>query len=190
MVNPKKSNTLTIEQADRILQDQSIYRYDREWNVAICAHCRFAVGENTLAGHARTHNLSARDYGPCIQALQTKNLPKTLADFLRPSNGIPPIVDLHVNDGFSCSLCSFMTRSKSLIKEHGIKHPGIKDYRREVKLQVSIKLYSLLICRYGTEVRHGLDQLIHRIGLSLCPELLLQFQLPRRLQIYRSKNDS
>jgi hypothetical protein len=172
-VNPKKSNTLTIEQADRILQDQSIYRYDREWNVAICTHYYFAVGENTLAAHARTHSLSARDYGSCIQALQTKNLPKTLADFLYPSNRIPPIVDLHVNDRFSYSLCSFLTRSKSLIKEHRIKYPGIKDYRREVKLQVSIKLYSLLICRCGAEIQHGLDQLIHLIRLLLCPELLL-----------------
>jgi hypothetical protein len=172
-VNPKKSNTLTVEQADRILQNQLIYRYDWEWNIAIYAHYRFAIEENTLADHARTHNLSVRDYESCIQALQIKNLLKTLADFSRSSNRIPPIVDLHVNDRFSCSLYSFLTRSKSLIKEHRIKHPGIKDYRREVKLQVSIKLCSLLICRCRAEVQHGLDQLIHCIRLSLYYRLLL-----------------
>jgi hypothetical protein len=69
MVNIKKPCTLSVEQADQILQAQSIYRYDREWNVAICARCHFAIGENTLAAHTRTHNLSARDYGSCIQAL-------------------------------------------------------------------------------------------------------------------------
>jgi hypothetical protein len=81
-----------------------------------------------------------------------KNIRKTLADLLRPSDGIAPIESIQVDDRFSCSLYSLLIRSKSQIKEYGIKHPRIKDYRREVKLQVSIKLYSLLICRYRAEI--------------------------------------
>jgi hypothetical protein len=102
-----------------------------------------------------------------------KNIRKTLADLPRLSDGIAPIESIQVDDGFGCSLYSLLIRSKSQIKEYGIKHPGIKDYRREVKLQVSIKLCSLLICRCRAEVQHELDQLIHCIGLSLCLELLL-----------------
>jgi Orsellinic acid/F9775 biosynthesis cluster protein D len=147
----KTPSTLTAEEADRILEAQTPYRYDQEWNVAICTHCKYAVGRNTLADHARSHDIYFKDYKSCVQALQTKEVRKTLADFLRPSNGIPPIAGLKIDDGFSCTRCNFLTKNKGLIKEHGKKHPGIRDYRREVKLQV-LNFCSVLICRRGVRI--------------------------------------
>jgi hypothetical protein len=141
MVNIKIPRTLTLEEADRILQSQIPYRYDREWNIAICAQCQYAIRGTTLAIHARVcQKKYIKEYESCVLALQTKNVRKTLTDFPRPPNGIPPIAGLKIDDGFGCTLCNYLTKSKSLIKEHGIKHPGIKDYHREVKLQVSINL--------------------------------------------------
>jgi hypothetical protein len=87
----KKLYTLSIEEADRILQDQSIYRYDREWNIAICAYYHFAIAGNTLAAYARRHKISYRDYESIVQALLMKNIRKTLADLSRLSDGIAPI---------------------------------------------------------------------------------------------------
>jgi hypothetical protein len=94
----KISSTLTVEEADRILETQTVYRYDREWNVAICIQYQYAIRDDNLRFYARsTHEIFYKDYASCIQALQIKLVSKTLADFSRLLNRILSIASLKTN---------------------------------------------------------------------------------------------
>jgi hypothetical protein len=178
----KQLTLLTDEEADRILEAKTVYRYDREWNVAICTHCQYAVPGDNLADHmVKNHRVFYEDYHLPVQALYTKSVVMSIADFPHPSNGIPTIPGLKMIDGFSCSLCNFLTKNEdNMRKKHRRKHPGITDYTRLVKLQVSIFFYLVLICRHGAEMECGVEMPIQFIGLSMMS--LLRFL--RRYQIH------
>jgi hypothetical protein len=73
-----------------------LFRHDTEWNVAICTLCQHAVAGKTLQRHANgIHKIPYVEYKPCIDALQTKSIPYTLAEFPNPGNGIPAITTLY-----------------------------------------------------------------------------------------------
>jgi Orsellinic acid/F9775 biosynthesis cluster protein D len=186
----KQLTPLTDEEADRILEAKTVYRYDSEWNIAICTHCQYAVPGDSLADHAVSkHRIFYKDYHLPVQALYIKSIVMSIVDFPRPSNDAPPIPGLKMINGFGCSLCNFLTKNKDYMRKHGRKHPGITDYTRLVKLQVSIKsffFYLVLIYRHGTEMERGVEMLIQFIGLSMMS--LLRFL--RRYQIHHGKKNS
>jgi hypothetical protein len=133
----KSKPALTVQEADEILEAQTIYRYNSEWNIAICTRRQHAVAAKTLLRHTNeNHHISHCDYKPVLDALQTKSLPYSSANFPHPPNGIPAIPSLKVYDGFDCSLCDYLTTSKISIRNHATKHSGVTDYSRPVKLQV------------------------------------------------------
>ena len=133
----KTKRTLTMEEADQILQTQVIYRYDAEWNIAICTLCHSAVTGKGLMKHAHSiHKLTYHDYRPSIDALRMKSLPHRLADFPQPANGTPVIAGLKVHEGFECIVCHYLTTSKELIARHMNKHPIAACSYCPVKLQV------------------------------------------------------
>ena len=192
----KSQTSLTIEDADRILQARMIYQYDTEWNMAICTLCCSAVAGKSLRAHAnRFHKISYRDYRPSLDALRTKSLPNGVADFPRPANGTPAIAGLKVHDGFECVICHYLTTSKDLIMNHINKHPIAAHSYCPVKLQVWINGYSS-----GLIVRLGVEIAAQAIGLSLCRPLclpclifhqhLLHLPLDSRVRrIHRGKNN-
>ena len=121
--------------ANEILPD--LYRHDTEWKVAICTLCQHAVAGKTLQRHANSiHKIPYVEYKPCIDALQTKSIPYTLAEFPNPANGIAAITELKVYEGLECCMCSYLTTSKTLMDKHAKMHPGTTDYFRPAKLQV------------------------------------------------------
>jgi hypothetical protein len=73
----------TVKPAGQILPEPSLlFRHDTEWNVAICTRCEYAVAAKTLQRHAReSHQISHYDYKSSVNALQTKSLPNTYAEF-------------------------------------------------------------------------------------------------------------
>jgi len=107
-----------------------------------------------LQRHAHeNHQLSYRDYKPCVDSLRTKSLPNTLADFPHPPHGTSAVAGLKVHGGFECVVCHYLTTNEKTVKQHTKTHLDDMGSYRTVKLQVCIihvvlpDLYIDLVCK-------------------------------------------
>ena len=107
------------------LHPDAIIRYDETWQVSICRKCGIGVHGNALNRHLRgkRHGCHKHDWGPILNALKDRPQPMSTNDFPRPPNGIAPILDIKVWDGFVCDLCGYIITSRDVMhwkhrKEH------------------------------------------------------------------------
>lgn len=128
--------------------DGHIMRYDETWQVSICRKCQIGVHGNTLIRHLREkcHRYHKDDWGPIVEALKDRPQPRSKDSFPRPCNGIPPIADIKIWDGFACNLCEYIVTSKEVIhSRHKKVHRSVLRYQeifyRPVKVQVTPSNY-------------------------------------------------
>ena len=139
------------DSAHPALPSNSVIRYDETWQVSICTKCKIGVNGDFLKKHlaeSKHHCYRKIQWGPILKALKDKPQPRSKDDFPRPPNGIAPIEDLHVWDGFVCDICGYIITSKSAM--HSKHWKVYKDLvlRKEifyhpVKVQVSICFWTL-----------------------------------------------
>ena len=163
------------------LHPDAIIRYDEQWQVSICRPCEIGVNGNTLKFHLtnKRHGYRKRGWGPILDALKDRPQPRSINDFPRPPNGIPPIPDLKIWDGFVCNVCGFIITSEQIMKyQHRKEHKEIlkkqQIFYRPVKVQVQQPPYDAckLIRRHGLVVSHRTS------GLFQCLNGLLLLQSP------------
>jgi len=139
---------LNEDTAPPVLHPNAVIRYDETWQVSICTKCKIGVHGDTMKRHltGKHHCYCKPDWSPILDALNGKPQPRSKDEFPRPRNGIAPIPDLKVWDGFACNLCSYLITSRDAMhSKHWKTHKDVvcrtEIFYRPVKVQVPNYLF-------------------------------------------------
>jgi hypothetical protein len=103
-----------------ILSLEDEFQYDNHYRVLICLKCGSAIipGKSAIVRHLRKHNIK----GESLKLLSNQFSGYDLAqphDLVSPRHGGPPIAGLHIQDGYSCTICcSYRTLNKEIMHRH------------------------------------------------------------------------
>ena len=126
----------------------AVIRYDETWQVSVCTKCKIGVHSGTLRRHlmGKHHHYRKPDWGPILDALKDLPQPESTDSFPHPPNGIAPIPDLKIWDGFVCNLCGYIITSREVMhSKHWKVHNNVvhrtEMFYRPVKVQVITHSY-------------------------------------------------
>ena len=108
----------------------------------VCTKCHRGINPSSVISHSNEHNIK-------LLPEEKRNLRKILdqSNFLCDSNPVsspnppcPPIEGVHIQDGFSCGLCSFCTINFRTLQNHfSERHKDVPGFAKENSKAVQVQ---------------------------------------------------